>query len=42
MPQRITYYAMVGGNRTVDNPYGLMRRLRHDDGAADEGLQARF
>ena len=42
MPHKITYYAIVGGNRTVDNPYGLVRRLEHDDGPADEGLGRDF
>src|ERR1700730_11798978 len=23
MPDKITYYAVIGGDRTVDNPYGL-------------------
>ena len=38
MPQKITYYAVIGGKRTIDNPYGLVRRLEHDDGPADESL----
>ena len=42
MPDKITYYAIVGGNRTVDNPYGLVRRLATDDGAADEALRGDF
>jgi hypothetical protein len=42
MPHKITYYAIVDGNRTVDNPYGLVRRLEHDDGPADEGLKLDF
>jgi hypothetical protein len=42
MPHKITYYAIVGENRTVDNPYGLVRRLEHDDGPADEGLRRDF
>jgi hypothetical protein len=42
MPHKITYYAIVGGNRTVDNPYGMVRRLEHDDGPADEGLRRDF
>ena len=28
MPEKITYYAVIGGNRTIDNPYGLVRRLQ--------------
>ena len=42
MPQKITYYAIVGGDRTVDNPSGLVRRLEHDDGADDEALRRDF
>jgi hypothetical protein len=39
MPQRITYYAIVGDNGTIDQPYGLVRRLEHDDGPSDEVLR---
>jgi hypothetical protein len=39
---KITYYAIVGGDRTVDNPYGLVRRLEHDDGPSDESLRRDF
>ena len=42
MAQKITYYAILGGNRTVDDPYGLVRRLEHEDGPADEGLRRDF
>jgi hypothetical protein len=42
MPQKITYYAIVGGGRTVGNPSGLARRLEHDDGPADESLRQDF
>jgi hypothetical protein len=42
VPDKITYYAIVGGNRTIDNPYGLVRRLEHDDGPSDEALQNDF
>lgn len=38
MPNKITYYAIVGGSNTIDNPRGLVRRLEHDDGPSDEGL----
>jgi hypothetical protein len=38
----ITYFAIVGGDRTIDNPYGLVRRLEHDDGPADEALRKDF
>jgi hypothetical protein len=39
---KITYYAIIGEARTVDNPYGLVRRLKHDDGPSDEALQKDF
>ena len=42
MPDKIIYYAIVGGDRTVDNPYGLVRRLEHDDGSSDEALRKDF
>jgi hypothetical protein len=38
MPDKITFYAVVAGDRTVDNPYGLVRRLETDAGLTDEGL----
>ena len=42
MPNKITYFAIVGGNNTIDNPRGLVRRLEHDDGPSDEGLSDDF
>ena len=42
MPHKITYYAVIDGDRTIDNPYGLLRRLEHDDGPSDEGLRKDF
>jgi hypothetical protein len=42
MPHKINYYAVIGGNRTIDNPYGLVRRLEHDDGPSDEALRKDF
>jgi hypothetical protein len=40
MPDKITFYAVVGGARTIDDPYGLLRRLEFDgDGFTDEGLR---
>ena len=42
MPDKITYYAIIGGDRTVDDPYGLVRRLEHEDGPEDEGLRRDF
>jgi hypothetical protein len=36
---KITFYAVIGGDRTIDTPYGLVRRLEFDgDGFSDEGL----
>lgn len=32
----------VADDRTIDNPYGLVRRLEHDDGPSDEGLRKDF
>ncbi len=42
MQHKITYYAILGGNRNIANPYGLVRRLEHEDGPADEGLRRDF
>ena len=43
MSDKITFYAIVGGNRTIDNPYGLVRRLEFDqDGFTDEALRKDF
>ncbi len=42
MPETITYYAIVGGDRTIDNPYGLARRLHQVDGPEDECLLRDF
>jgi hypothetical protein len=42
MPDKITYYAVIGGDRTADNPYGIVRRLETDTGFTDEGLRRDF
>lgn len=43
MQDKITFYAVVGGDRTVDNPYGLVRRLEFGgDGSTDETLRKDF
>lgn len=42
MPDKITYYAVIGGARTIDNPYGLVRRLETDWGFGDETLRKDF
>jgi hypothetical protein len=39
MANKITYYAIVSGGAPLDRPQGLLRRLEHDDGPEDEGLQ---
>jgi hypothetical protein len=39
MSHKITYYAIVGDSQTIDHPYGLVRRLEHDDGPSDEVLR---
>jgi hypothetical protein len=42
VPGTITYYAVIAGNRTIDNPSGLVRRLEHDDGPSDESMRTDF
>jgi hypothetical protein len=42
MPDKITYYAVVGGARTIDDPYGLVRRLETDWGFTDETIRKDF
>ena len=43
MPDKITYYAVIGEDRTIDNPDGLVRRLDFDgDGFTDEVLRKDF
>jgi len=42
VPNKITYYVLVGGSNTVDNPRGLVRRLEHEDGPSDEALRDDF
>lgn len=36
--ENITYYAVVGANRTIDNPSGLVRRRHAASGPVDESL----
>jgi len=38
MSDKINYWAIIGGDATIDRPLGLLRRLEHDDGPDDEGL----
>jgi len=42
MPDKITFYAIIGDDSTVDNPLGLARRLETDWGFTDEALQDNF
>ena len=43
MADKITFYAIVDDETTVDKPYGLLRRLEFDgDGFTDEGLRRDF
>ncbi len=42
MPDKVTYYAIVGGRNAIDNPRGLVRRLEGDDGSSEEALQEDF
>jgi hypothetical protein len=43
MPDKITFYAIVDDEATVDRPSGLLRRLEFDgDGFTDEGLRRDF
>ena len=38
MPEKVTYYAVVGQNRTIGNPSGLVRRRHAAVGPVDESL----
>jgi hypothetical protein len=43
MAEKITYYAMLLGSRTMANPSGLARRRLFDDGGVrDEALSSDF
>ena len=42
MPDKITFYAIVGGGNTTDNPHGMARRLETDWGFTDEALRKDF
>ncbi|MGD0607162.1 MAG: hypothetical protein ABSA53_26710 [Streptosporangiaceae bacterium] len=42
MPDKITFYAIVGSTSTDDNPRGLARRLETDWGFTDEALRDDF
>ena len=38
MPEHITYYAIVDGLSSRDQPAGVLRRIVHDDGERDEAF----
>jgi hypothetical protein len=38
VPEKVTYYAVVGASRTIDNPSGLVRRRHAVGGPVDESL----
>ncbi len=38
MAEKITYYAVVGAGRTIENPSGIVRRRHVVAGPADESL----
>ena len=42
MSDSIKYFAIVGDDRTIGNPYGLVRRIEHGDGPSDEALRKDF
>jgi hypothetical protein len=43
MPDKITFYAIVDEETSVEQPYGLLRRLEFNgDGFTDEGLRRDF
>jgi hypothetical protein len=43
MSDKITFYAIVDEETTVERPYGLLRRLEFDgNGFTDEGLRRDF
>lgn len=43
MPDKITFFAIIGGSNTLYNPRGLARRLEFDgDGFTDEALRDDF
>ncbi len=43
MPDKITYYAVVDDDTTIEQPYGLVRRLEFDgNGFTDETLRQDF
>jgi hypothetical protein len=39
MPDKVSYYVIVGVGRTIDNPSGIARRRYTGDGRVDESLR---
>lgn len=42
MPEKFTYYAVVGSGRTIEDPSGIVRRRHTAAGPADESLTRDF
>jgi uncharacterized alpha-E superfamily protein len=42
VPEKITYYAVVGEGRTIEHPSGIVRRRHAAAGHADESLTRDF
>ena len=42
MPEKITYYAVVGAGRTIEHPSGIVRRRHVAAGPTDESLTRDF
>jgi hypothetical protein len=42
LPEKITYYAVVGTGRSLTNPSGLVRRRHTAEGLIDESLTSDF
>jgi hypothetical protein len=38
MPEAVTYFAVIGTNRSIDNPTGLARRRFTEEGPVDESI----
>jgi uncharacterized alpha-E superfamily protein len=42
VPEKVTYYAVVGLGRTIEHPSGIVRRRHAAAGVADESLTRDF
>jgi len=42
MAEKITYYAIVDEFSSRENPGGVLRRIRNDEGISDEAFSADF